>query len=102
MAMTQDPSASRQRVLDEIRGRMAQLDLAPGDVDPAATLIDDLDFDSLDWLDLVLCLEEDLQIALHEQKLVSVRTVEDVVDCVLTALAERPQGASPGVTPPGD
>jgi acyl carrier protein len=100
--MTQDLSASRQRVLDEIRGHMAQLDLAPGDVDPAATLIDDLDFDSLDWLDLVLCLEEDLQIALHEQKLVSVRTVEDVVDCVLTALAERPPGASPGVTPPGD
>lgn len=81
---------------------MAQLDLASGGVDPAAALVDDLEFDSLDWLDLVSCLEENLQITLREQKLASVRTVEDVVDCVLTALAERPQGSSPGAPPPGD
>lgn len=78
--------ASRQRVFREIRAVMAQLDLAPEDVDPSATLIDDLAFDSLDWLDLALRLEEVFDVRLREEKLASVGCVGDVVDRVLAAL----------------
>jgi len=89
LAAAEEVPATRQRVLDEIRAQMVALDLAPRDVDPAATLVDDLAFDSLDWLDLTLHLEERLGIALREEKLASTRTVGDVVECVLQALAAR-------------
>ncbi len=78
---------SRQQVLDEVRSAMAQLGLAPADVDPGAHLVDDLDLDSLDWVDLALGLEKQLGVALREQRFVSVRTVRDIVDRVLAELA---------------
>jgi acyl carrier protein len=85
---TEDLRKTRQRVLDEVRELMVALDLAPEGVDPGATLVDELEFDSLDWLDLALRLEEDFDVALREEKLATVRTVGDVVDRVVAALRE--------------
>ena len=79
----------RQQVLDEVRSAMAQLGLAPADVDPGAHLVDDLDLDSLDWVDLALGLEKRLGVALREQRFASVRTVCDIVDQVLAGLCSR-------------
>lgn len=88
MAAPEDRPSSRQRALDLVRASMAAIGLAPEDVDPAAHLVDDLDLDSLDWIDLSMQLEEKLDITLHEEKFASVRTVEDVADRVFAALAE--------------
>lgn len=89
---SEGPPATRQRVLDEIRARMLELDLGPPDVAPDAGLVDDLAFDSLDWLDLTLHLEEQFDVVLREEKLASVLTVSDVVDRVLGALAAQREG----------
>jgi len=83
-----DLPVSRQSVLDEIRATMAQIGLDPADVDPATHLVDDLDLDSLDWVDLAMRLEETLSIALLEERFASLRTVEDVVDLVYAAAVE--------------
>lgn len=77
----------REQVFDRIRAAMARLDLAPPDLGPEARLVDDLDLDSLDWADLRLQLEEDFDVVLDDEKLASVRTVQDVVDRVVAALA---------------
>jgi acyl carrier protein len=65
---------------------MARIGLDPANVQLAAHLVDDLDLDSLDWVDLAIQLEEALSIDLREERFTSVRTVQDVVDCAYAAL----------------
>jgi acyl carrier protein len=83
-----DLPISRQRVLDEIRETMACIGLDPADVNPAAHLVDDLDLDSLDWVDLAMRLEETFPIPLQESRFASLRTVQDLVDRIHTSLLE--------------
>jgi acyl carrier protein len=85
---TKDFPVSRQRVLDEIRATLARIGLDPRDVDPVAHLVDDLDLDSLDWVDLAIELEQTIPIDLREESFASLRTVQDVVDRVYAALVE--------------
>jgi acyl carrier protein len=58
-----------------------------------AHLIDDLDLDSIDWIDLAVRLEMETGQKLDESELTSLRTIQDVVDVV-----HRRLGA-PGPTP---
>jgi len=81
-----DLPVDRQRVLDDVRATLVQMGLDPASIDPAAQLVDDLDLDSLDWVDLALQLEENLCITLADERFASLRTVQDVVDRVYSAL----------------
>ncbi len=67
---------------------MAWIGLDPAKVDPATHLINDLELDSLDWVDLASGLEETFPIALRESGLASLRTVQDLVDRIYSALLE--------------
>jgi acyl carrier protein len=80
---------TRQQVLDEVRDAVAQLGLGPADVDLDAHLVDDLDLDSLDWVDLAMKLEERLDVPLREQRFAALRTLRDVVEQLETGLAGR-------------
>ena len=70
----------------------AEFGLEPAQVEPSAHLIDDLDLDSIDLVDLAVCLEEERGIKLTEDDLKSVRTVGDAVDAVCAALARGAAG----------
>jgi acyl carrier protein len=49
---------------------------------PSATLFDELGLDSLDAVDMLVHLEENLGIKVDAEKLISVRTLQDVYDMV--------------------
>ncbi|MEE2775273.1 MAG: acyl carrier protein, partial [Acidobacteriota bacterium] len=83
-----DLPVSRPRVFDEIRATMARIGLDPAGVDPETHLVDDLDLDSLDWVDLAMRFEETFSIELPEKRFASVRIVQDIVDLVYAALVE--------------
>jgi acyl carrier protein len=85
---SEDLPVDQVRVLDEIRATLAELGLDPADVGPAAQLADDLDLDSLDWVDLAMRLEDAFGVTLREERFDSLRTVQDVVELICTALAE--------------
>lgn len=89
---SEDLPVSRERILDEIRAAIESMGLDPAEVDPAAHLVDDLDFDSLDWVDLAMRLEETFPIPLRELTFASLRTVRDLADRIYSALLEA-QGA---------
>ena len=57
---------------------------------PNATLFDELGLDSLDAVDMLVHLEENLGIKVDAEKLISVRTLQDVYDMV-EALAAQVQ-----------
>jgi acyl carrier protein len=81
------PKPGTTAILDEVRAIMSEIGLSPGDVAPSARLVDDLELDSLDWVDLALRLETALEVELHDEKLASLVTVQDVVDLVRERLA---------------
>jgi len=86
--VVKDLPFSKERILVEVRATMARIGVDPEDVDPAAHLVDDLDLDSLDWVDFAMQLEDTLPVTLQEQKFASLRTVQDIVDRVYAALVE--------------
>jgi acyl carrier protein len=71
---------SKAEILAEIQSVFKELfQLDPAQVKPEARLIEDLDLDSLDAIDLAVRLEESSGIHFDEDKLRSLRTVEDVI-----------------------
>lgn len=75
-----DLTPSQAEILREIQLMMKELfELDEKKVQPSARLIDDLELDSLDALDLAVKVEETTGLAIDEQKLRELRTVEDVI-----------------------
>jgi acyl carrier protein len=77
-----------------VRATLARIGLDPENVHLAAHLVDDLDLDSLDWVDFAIQLEETLSIDLREERFTSIRTVQDIVDraCAALVVVGRAEG----------
>ena len=59
-----------------------RLGISPEMVKPAAELADDLGVDSVDAVELTLGLEREFNVALPDEVIADVRTVQDVIDLV--------------------
>ena len=71
----------------------SHFELRAEQIRPDARLIQDLELDSIDWIDLAVKLEEQTGLKLDEGELASIRTVQDVVDVVHGRLAARGSGS---------
>tara|TARA_B100000446_G_scaffold124869_1_gene116907 strand:+ start:262 stop:534 length:273 start_codon:yes stop_codon:yes gene_type:complete len=58
-------------------------------IKPETKLFEDLDFDSIDAIELILQLEEKYDEKISADKLKSARTIQDVVDCLYELLLVR-------------
>lgn len=72
--------------IDQLLVREFEVD--PDDVVPGATLMGDLDLDSLDGMDMVVLIEKEFELRLDEQVVRGLRTVGDVHDYVRVVWAE--------------
>jgi len=85
---------SRAQILAEIQRMMKELfELDSDRVQPEARLIEDLELDSLDAIDLAVKVEESTGMAFDEQKIRSLRTIEDVIVALQSLV--RTKGAEP-------
>ena len=66
---------------------LSEFEIEPGAVVPGARLREDLDLDSIDAVALAARLESEVGALLKEEKLRSIRTVEDVITLVRTLAA---------------
>lgn len=64
-------------------------------VQPEARLIEDLELDSLDAIDLAVKVEEATGRAFDEQKIRSLRTIDDVVVALQELIARKDEPAEP-------
>ena len=72
-----------------------RLGISPEMVKPTAELADDLGVDSVDAVEFTLVLEREFNVALPDQIIADVRTVQDVIDLVRArtrALSEAGRG----------
>ena len=65
-----------------IRGVAAQLGVAEEYVSPSSVFTIDLDVDSLDFVELVKVLEDELKIKIPIEDVREIKTVQDLVDYV--------------------
>ncbi len=95
MSLSQAAAPTKEDVLSELRAVMqSELGLSPELIQPTAHLVDDLDLDSIDWVDLAVSLEESIGITLAEEVIKSVRTVQDAVDVIHAGLVARRVGSA--------
>jgi acyl carrier protein len=87
--MPEAMSLSGERIFDDIRAALAELGIAADRIRPDARLVDDLELDSLDWIDLAQRLEERLPVALQEQRLADVETLQQMVELIESQLSGR-------------
>ena len=66
-----------------------QLKKKPEQIIPTAQLQKDLGADSLDALEIVMSLEEEFSISIPEEQARKAVTVQDVIDVVLSQVAEK-------------
>lgn len=86
---------SKAEILLKIQEMMKELfDLDAARVHPAARLIEDLELDSLDAIDLAVKVEEVTGHALDEQKIRSLRTIEDVIVALQSLIRDGAPAAS--------
>ena len=95
MSSSEAAPPTREKLLADLRSWMqSEFQLKPEQIEPATHLIDDLDFDSIDLVDLAVLLEERLGLKLDNEELNSVKTVGDAVNVAHAALVRRSAGAA--------
>jgi acyl carrier protein len=83
---------NREQILAAIRELMVEMfELNPDNVIPEARLYEDLDFDSIDAVDMIVRLKEMTGKAVKPEDFKSARTIGDVVEAVYRMVSE-PQG----------
>jgi acyl carrier protein len=92
---------SKAEILLKIQEMMKQLfELEADRVQPEARLIEDLELDSLDAIDLAVKVEESTGLAFDEQKIRSLRTVEDVIVALQGLISTKGDATAAPVTAP--
>jgi acyl carrier protein len=79
----------REEILEKLKQYLEELmEIPPVQVTGESRLYEDLDLDSIDAVDLVVRLQELTGIKIPPAQFKSVRTVNDVVECVHALLAQ--------------
>lgn len=90
---------SKAEILLKIQEMMKELfELDPARVQPDARLIDDLELDSLDAIDLAVKVEEVTGRGFDEQKIRSLRTIEDVIVALQSLIRDGAPAPAPAST----
>jgi acyl carrier protein len=77
------PAPSKTEILDALQAILTeQFALSSAQIVPGARLVQDLDLDSIDWIDMAVALEVETGNRISEEDFQSIQTVQDVVDVV--------------------
>ncbi len=73
-----------EKTLAKLKEIMAEeLDLNADDIKPEALLVNDLDVNSLEFMNVIMVVEETFEIFLDEDRLRKLKTVDDVVSYIV-------------------
>ena len=89
MPISDSAEPTKEYALAELRAVMlAEFGMPADRIQLATHLVDDLDLDSIDFVDIAVALEESIGLQLGEEELKSVRTVQDAVDMIHVGIVE--------------
>lgn len=74
---------TKQEILERIQKILAdQLSIEPETIEMTSNIIEDLNADSIDFVDLVMSLESEFDMAIMDEEAERIRTVGDAVDFI--------------------
>ena len=77
-------------VFDTVKNLISeQLDVKADDITEASNIQDDLGADSLDFVDLVMALEDEFDVEIPEDQVENIKTVGDIVKFIEDTMALR-------------
>ena len=77
------PAPSKSEVYQRLRDVLVQeFGFTEAQILPTTELVNDLDLDSIDWINMAVALEVRTGRKLQEEDLASIRTIQDVVDVI--------------------
>ena len=78
-----DPRPTKDELFEELRRVLAaEFGFENQVLTPATRIVDDLDLDSIDFVDMAVALESRLGQKLKEDDLTRIRTLQDIVDVI--------------------
>jgi acyl carrier protein len=77
-------SAKQEEIFNSIKKHLTGRGIEEEKVKPEASLLGDLDLDSLDTMELTLSMEEEFAIEIPDENLEHLVTVQDAVDLIET------------------
>ncbi len=84
---------TQEAVLDRVRElAAAQVAMNPAEVTPDSRLIEDLNYDSLNQVELVMEIEDEFGVTITDESAENVKTVRDAAEVLLSVLAEAGEG----------
>src|SRR3954462_6693040 len=84
----------RNRITSRVVGLTAQkADVEPGRITPAMHFVNDLNFDSLDLVELTMAVEDEFAVTVPDEAQARLKTVGAVVDYLDDQLADEPSDA---------
>jgi acyl carrier protein len=72
----------QEEIFEAVKSHLAGRGIEPGTITPQATLLGDLDLDSLDTMEMTLQMEERFGIEIPDESLEGLETVQDAVDLI--------------------
>ena len=80
---------TREAILKMLQEALDELfEISPAEVVPSARLYEDLDLDSIDAVDLIVHIQAVTEKRVSPEEFKSVRTVDDILNCVEKLIAE--------------
>lgn len=77
------PGPSKTEVYERLKQVLVEeFGFSDNRIQPTTHLVNDLDLDSIDWINMAVALEVRTGRKLKEEDLTSIRTVQDVVDVI--------------------
>lgn len=74
---------TKQEILERIQKILAdQLSIEPETIEMTSNIIEDLNVDSIDFVELVMSLESEFDMAIMDEEAERIRTVGDAVDFI--------------------
>ena len=78
-----------QEYIQKIKKIIERVWVDESEIIPEASLKDDLDFDSLDFIELIMVLEKDFRIHIDNEEMEDIQTVADLYEAVSIRLAQK-------------
>jgi acyl carrier protein len=82
-------SDKKQEIFEAVKKHLAGRGIEEGKVKPEASLLGDLDLDSLDTMELTLSMEEEFAIEIPDESLEHLVTVQDAIDLIESKTAVK-------------
>jgi acyl carrier protein len=75
-------NAKQEEIFGAVKKHLVARGIEDGQVKPEASLLGDLDLDSLDTMEMTLAMEEQFSIEIPDQDLEHLETVQDAVELI--------------------